>query len=100
MAQNTGGSENECSEVSGRFFNLLILGLALIFVGIVVLVVVSLFSVGSGSSGIVIFIGPFPIVFGKGPDAVWLILIGIIITVLILIFSLIIHRKVRWSTIG
>jgi uncharacterized membrane protein len=28
---------------------------------------------------VVIFIGPFPIVFGAGPDATWLILISVVI---------------------
>jgi len=28
---------------------------------------------------VVIFIGPFPIVFGSGPGAIWLILIALII---------------------
>ena len=100
MTQSDRESEDEGSEVFGRFFNFLIFGIALIFVGIVILVVVSLFSGGSGSSGIVIFIGPFPIVFGIGPDAVWLILIGIIITVLTLIFVLITYRKVKWATVA
>jgi uncharacterized membrane protein len=95
MSQNTEENEDEGIEVSGRLFNFLILGIALIFIGIVILAVVSAFFGGSVSAGVVIFIGPFPIVFGKGPDAVWLILIGIIIAVLSIVLFLIMNRKVR-----
>ena len=58
-------NEDEGIEVSSRLFGLLILGIALVFVGIVVLVVASVVLGGSGSVGVVIFIGPFPIVFGS-----------------------------------
>jgi uncharacterized membrane protein len=67
----------------------------LIFIGIVVLVVASVVLGNSGSAGVVIFIGPFPIVFGKGPDAVWLILIGIAIAVLSIVLFLIMNRRMR-----
>ena len=80
-------------EVSSRLFGLLILGVALIFIGVAVLVVASTVLGGSGSVGVVIFIGPFPIVFGKGPDAIWLILIGIIIAVLSIVLFLIMNRR-------
>lgn len=58
-------------EVSSRFFGFLILEIALIFIGMVVLVVASGIFGGSESSGVVIFIFPFPIVFGSGPNGVW-----------------------------
>ena len=60
-------TEDEGIAVSGRLFGFLILGIALVFIGIVVLVVASAVFGGSGSVGVVIFIGPFPIVFGSGP---------------------------------
>ena len=79
-------NEDEGIAVSSRLFGFLILGIALVFVGIVVLVVASLVLGSSGSVGVVIFIGPFPIVFGSGPNAGWLILIGIILAVLSIVF--------------
>ena len=93
MLRSTDEKEDEGIEISSRLFNFLILGVALIFIGIVVLIVASVVLSGSGSVGVVIFIGPFPIVFGKGPDAVWLILIGIVIAVLSLVLFLIMNRR-------
>jgi uncharacterized membrane protein len=83
--------------VSSRLFGFLILGIALVFVGIVVLVVVSVVLGSSGSVGVVIFIGPFPIVFGSGPNADWLILIGLILAVLSVVFFLVMKRRFDWS---
>jgi len=93
MLRSTDQNEDEGIEVSSRLFGFLILGVALIFIGIAVLVVASSVLGGSGSVGVVIFIGPFPIVFGKGPDAIWLILIGIIIAVLSIGLFLIMNRR-------
>jgi uncharacterized membrane protein len=87
-------NEDEGIEVSSRLFNLIILGIALIFVGIVVVVVASVV-LGSGSVGAVIFIGPFPIVFGSGPNATWLILVGIILSVVSVIIFLVLNRRLR-----
>ncbi len=85
-------NEGEGITVPSRLFSFLILGIALVFVGIVVLVIVS-FLGSSGSAGVVIFIGPFPIVFGSGPNVSWLILIGIILAVLTVVFFLAMKRR-------
>ena len=85
--------ETEGFTISSRFLAFLILGIALVLVGIVVLVVASFVFGSSGSVGVVIFIGPFPIVFGAGPDAIWLILIGIIIAALSLVLFLVMNRR-------
>jgi len=69
--------------VPSRFFWLLIIGFVLVFVGITVIFVAAvLYSGGSTSVGAVIFIGPFPIVIGAGPDVTLIILFSIIIAVL------------------
>ena len=94
MLRSAEENEAEGIEVSSRFFNLIILGIALIFVGImVVVVVVASVVLGSGSFGAVIFIGPFPIVFGLGPNATWLILIGIILSVVSVIIFVVMNRR-------
>jgi uncharacterized membrane protein len=90
-------TEDEGITISSRLFGFLILGIALVFVGIVVLVVVSVVLGSSGSVGVVIFIGPFPIVFGSGPNADWLILIGLILAVLSVVFFLVMKRRFDWS---
>jgi uncharacterized membrane protein len=81
-------------EVSSRLFGFLILGVALVFIGVIVLAVASVVLGGSGSGGVVIFVGPFPIVFGKGPDAAWLVTIGIVIAALSIVLFLIMNRRI------
>jgi len=79
--------------VSSRFFILLILGFVFLTVGVIIVLATVVFNSGSTSFGGVIFIGPFPIVFGAGPDAAWLIAIGIAIAVLSIIAFIIMRRK-------
>jgi len=68
--------------LSGRLFSFFLLGIALVFVGVAVLVVSAVVLGGSGSVCGVIFIGPIPIVFGAGPESTWLILISLIVAAL------------------
>jgi uncharacterized membrane protein len=90
------GNEEEGIPVSSRLLGFLILGITLVFIGIVILVVVSvLFNSSSSSVGVVIFIGPIPIVFGTGPNAPWLILIGIILAILVVTLFLIMTKRIR-----
>ena len=65
--------KTRASAVSSRLLGLVLLGITLVFVGIAVLIVASMVLGGSGSVGGIILIGPIPIVFGAGPEAVWLI---------------------------
>jgi uncharacterized membrane protein len=82
--------------VSSRFFLLLILGFVLVFVGIaVILVATILYGGGSVSGGAVIFIGPFPIVIGAGPDVAWIVLFSIILAVLSIVVFLVMNRRIR-----
>ena len=82
--------------VSGRFFLLLIVGIIIVFVGIAVILVASvLYSGGSVSGGVVIFIGPFPIVIGAGPDVTLIVLFSIILAVLSVVVFLVMNRRMR-----
>jgi uncharacterized membrane protein len=79
-------------------FLFLILGFVLVFVGItIVLVAVMLYGGGSASFGAIIFIGPFPIVIGAGPEATLLVLFSIILAVLSVIVFLVMRRRIRRS---
>ena len=78
---------------SGWFLWLLAAGLGLVFVGGLILVLAAAFGGGSAGSGVVIFIGPFPIVFGAGPETAWLILIGVIIAVVSVVLFWVGRRK-------
>jgi uncharacterized membrane protein len=88
-------AEDEGIGISGRLLGFLLLGIALVFVGVVVIVVASVFWGGLGSVGGVILIGPIPIVFGAGPDAGWLIAISIILTAISIVLFLIMSRRQR-----
>ncbi len=82
--------------VSSRLFGFLMLGFALVFIGIIVLVASAVLGGGtSGSVGGVVFIGPIPIVFGAGPDSNWLIIISIIIAVIMFGLFFIFSRRTR-----
>ena len=92
MLRSNEENEDEGIEVSSRLFNLIILGIALVFIGVLVVVVASVF-LGSGSVGGVILIGPFPIVFGSGQNASWLILVGVLLSIVSIIIFLLMNRR-------
>jgi uncharacterized membrane protein len=93
---DSGETVEEGATVSSRFLLLLIAGFVLVFVGIaVIFVAAALSSGGSASGGVVIFIGPFPIVIGAGPDVTWIVLFSIIIAVLSVVLFLFMRRRVR-----
>jgi len=74
-------ASNKSTRVSSVLV-LFMLGFFIVLAGIVILAVATLASGGSSSIGGVIFIGPIPIVFGAGPQAVWLILFAIVLAAL------------------
>ncbi|MCW4047092.1 MAG: DUF131 domain-containing protein [Candidatus Bathyarchaeota archaeon] len=82
--------------IYSRLFLFLILGFAMIFIGVLLIVVASVLSGGAeaASVGAVIFIGPFPIVIGAGPDMTFLIVVGVVLAVLSVVILLILCRKV------
>lgn len=88
-----GKAEDEGIGLNGRLLGFLLLGVALVFVGFAVIIVVSVLLGGSGSVGGIILVGPIPIVFGAGPDAGWLIVISIILTAISVISFLILGRR-------
>jgi uncharacterized membrane protein len=75
------------------FFLLFAAGFIVILVGILFLILATLSSDGSSSAGVIIFIGPFPIVLGVGPDAWWLISIGIALAAISIIVFVILRRR-------
>jgi uncharacterized membrane protein len=77
-----------------RFFLLLATGMILVFAGALVIFAAAIASGGgSTSGGVVIFIGPFPIVFGAGPDAGLLVLAGALLAAVCLALILFWTRK-------
>jgi len=93
---NSGEAVEDGVTVSSRLFLLLISGFVLVFVGIAVIVIASVvYGGGSVSGGVVIFIGPFPIVIGAGPDVSVIILVSVILAVLSVVAFLVMNRRMR-----
>jgi uncharacterized protein (TIGR00304 family) len=71
---------------------LLAAGFAIIVAGMILLVV-SAAGQGSVSAGGVVFIGPFPIVFGSGQNGGELALISVVIGAIMVVFTLLWFRS-------
>ncbi|HLN45922.1 MAG TPA: DUF131 domain-containing protein [Candidatus Sulfotelmatobacter sp.] len=94
MTEDTKEPEvEEGIEVSGKLLLALSIGFVVIIIGIVLVVIGSFLADGSSSIGGVIFIGPFPIVFGAGPNAAWLIIVGIVIAIIMVVLLFLLRRK-------
>ena len=92
-ANDRSESEDDGIRVSGKFLTLLTVGFAVVFIGIALLIVASLLGGNGVNVGGVVFIGPFPIVFGAGPNATWLILISLVISVVMIIIFVFMRRR-------
>ena len=64
----------------------MIIGFVIIFLGMLIIIIASLMSISETSGTFFIFIGPFPIIFGYGPYAPYLLIFGILIFVIFLFF--------------
>jgi uncharacterized membrane protein len=79
-----------------KSLTLFIIGFFIILIGITVLIVATVLHGGSSTNfGTVIFIGPFPIIIGAGPEATWMILFAIILAVLSIMMFLIVRRELK-----
>jgi len=79
-----------------KFWMLFVLGLLLILVGFLILMIATMLSSeASASFGGFIMIGPFPIVFGAGPEAAWMVLFAIVMAVLSIVIFFVLHREIR-----
>jgi uncharacterized membrane protein len=97
---NNADDESQTAEegitVSSRFLLLLILGFVFVLVGIAVVSVATvLYGSGSVSFGGIIFLGPFPIVIGAGPNTTLMVLFGITLAVLSVIMYLVMSRRIK-----
>ena len=85
--------EGEGIQVSSRLVMCLMIGFAVVIIGIILVMAASLLGGGSASVGGIVFIGPFPLVVGVGPDAVWLISISVAISVVMVLAFWLIRRR-------
>ena len=81
------------SNSSQFVFKLLLFGFSLIFLGIILIVIASVFSDRSVNLGGIIVIGPIPIIFGAGENAWLMILIATILAIACLILFLLLGRQ-------
>jgi uncharacterized membrane protein len=90
-----GTGANSENVVSHRILMLFVAGFFMVFVGMIILIVATLFyGGGSTSFGALIFIGPIPIVVGAGPEAAWMVLFVLILAVLSIMMLLIMHKGI------
>ncbi len=82
------------ASVPRRFMMFLFLGFILVIAGMIVILVAATFGGGEASFSGVIFVGPFPIVIGAGPDWPWLAIIGIAIATLSIVIFFITRRRI------
>ncbi|MEM1586148.1 MAG: DUF131 domain-containing protein [Candidatus Bathyarchaeia archaeon] len=61
---------------------LFLIGFMLIFIGVIVLMLATLFSGLTGSFGLILLLGPIPIIFGAGENLTYLLIIAAILTIL------------------
>jgi uncharacterized membrane protein len=83
------GQPTESSEgyPQSRLLLLFFTGFLIVFIGMALMIVSSLFSgTGSALGGAVIFIGPIPILLGSGPFSLQVFLLAIVLTVVGVIF--------------
>ncbi|MEM0287029.1 MAG: DUF131 domain-containing protein [Nitrososphaerota archaeon] len=80
---------------SNAAYILFVAGIIVLFVGFAIMVLGTLPQTAQSSFAGVIFIGPFPIVFGTGPSYPILIAIGIVIAVVMVLFSYLMYRGAR-----
>lgn len=72
-----------------------LIGFFLIFVGVILLIAAALVQArdSNTSAGIIIFIGPVPIIIGAGPHALFAILLAAALTVSCLFLFFLLRRK-------
>ena len=73
---------------------ILLSGFAVIFIGVILVALASMLGGNSSSVGGIILIGPFPIVFGAGPSAPWLIAVGVILAFIIFVLLFVMRRRI------
>lgn len=85
-------NENEAGGFQS-FLILFMIGFSLFFIGVTVLMAAAVLSGGSANFGAVIFIGPFPIVVGVGPEVTWMVLFAVVLAVLSILMFFVLRKE-------
>ena len=70
-----------------------LIGFSLIFVGVVVVMIATLIHGFPGSAGLIVFIGPIPIVLGTGEYSLLAVVLAIILTIVSIAFFIIFRKQ-------
>ncbi|MEM2320696.1 MAG: DUF131 domain-containing protein [Candidatus Bathyarchaeia archaeon] len=73
---------------------LFFIGFMLIFLGVIVLMLVAIFSGLTKSSGLILLLGPIPIIFGVGENLTLLLVIAAMLTVFYIAILIIFNRRI------
>ena len=95
--QEHGQQDFEDSSAFPLFMKVLLAGFLLIFLGMIVLIISGLMGGASQSFGLVVFIGPIPIILGAGKYSLLAILLAIILTLIGIVLFLILRTRTSFS---
>ena len=70
-----------------------LIGFSLIFVGLVVVMIATLVHGFPSSAGLIVFIGPIPIILGTGEYSLLAIVLAIIFTILSIAFFIVLRKQ-------
>jgi len=79
------------------FTKIFLIGFLLVFLGTIILIIAGLMGEISQSSGLIIFIGPIPIVLGAGKHSLLAIFLAILLTIIGIVLFLIFQRTIFQS---
>jgi len=75
------------------FFKLFILSFLLIFVGVIFIIVSAVLEGTLNSAGVILILGPLPIILGTGPYATLALVLAVILTILSIVTFLVFRRR-------
>lgn len=70
-----------------------LVGFFLVFIGVVILMIATLIYGLPDSVGLIVFIGPIPIILGAGKYSFLAIMLAIVLTILSIIFFMILRKQ-------
>jgi len=74
--------------------NLLMIGFLLVFLGVILMFIAGLTGEASASSGLIVFIGPIPIILGAGKYSLLAVILAVILTIFGIILYVFLRRLV------
>lgn len=79
----------------GKLLMLFVTAFLVILIGAAILIIAALSSDAQASFGAIIFIGPFPLAIGIGPEATWMLLLTSIFAILTVVMFFLFLKGLR-----